>query len=593
MKLTDPRNFLKMYFYGATLFVVLALNAFSQHYQPVACQINGEDDGGLLALNDTRLDSILNQDLYSSDELHEHSRCQRMKIPFCDNAGYNLTMLPNILGHQTQQDVISEINVFHPLMRVACSPDLKLFLCTVYAPICFDDQLNGSKPVYLLPCRSLCESARHGCSTRLRQVNSDWPAPLHCDQFPDKRTKNVICVGKDDEAKQYPANNIDHLDTSESVSSAITRDLGFVCPKNFEVPSYTLHLNGKTYNNCALPCEEVLLDKTNTQIVKYTIGILAIVCLASTIFTCFTFLVDNKRFKYPARPIIIIAFCQLMVASCYLLGFLTNNRISCNDPTDPPKSLPNMRMIRTITMGNKKGSCTLQFMALYFFQMSTMSWWLMMTISWYMIARLEWGPEAVSSVSRYFHLFSWTVPALLTIYLSVLGDIEGDPLTGTCYVSMFDQESIKAFVLYPILICVVIGSALLLVGFKSLWNIRETLQREFGKQSTYNHYKLVMRIGLFSILFIIFSSTLSYCLYYEQSNLNSWMLSWLSNICKEQEYSIPCPLKNYSGHGPHYATFILKYVATMAVGVISALFMLSERTWTAYRDAVELCNFRI
>lgn len=464
-------------------------------------------------------------------------------------------------------------------MKVGCSPDLKLFLCTVYAPICFD-HVNGTRPLFLFPCKSLCESARQGCSTHLKQFINDWPPALQCDKFPDKkRDTGVICVGKDEESK-FAQNGIASNDRSDSFSSEIKRDLGFVCPKNFEVNSYKLHLNGKTYNNCAMPCEDVLLDKNHTQIVRITTGILAIVCLLSTIFTCVTFLLNTKRFKYPARPIIIIAFCQLLVAACYLIGFITSNKISCNDPAEPPKSLPNMRMIRTITMGNKKGSCTLQFMALYFFQMSTIFWWLMMTISWYMIARLKWAPEAVSSVARYFHLFSWTTAALLTIYLSVLADIEGDPLTGTCYVSVSNQESIRTFVVYPTLMCTIAGCLFLSSGFKSLWDSREALRREYGKQ-TDEHHKLVVRIALFSLLFVTFTVILLYCHYYEQNNLNSWMLSWLSNICKNRDYSIPCPVKNFSNLAPHYSTFILKYVATMAIGINSALFV------------AEFCKFRM
>lgn len=539
---------------------------------PIYCQ-DDEFAGILQALNDTRFESLRTREDFTSDEIYE-SRCQPMNIPFCESIGYNQTMLPNFLGHQTQQDVITEINIYHPLIQVGCSPDLKLFLCTVYAPICFD-HVNESKPLYLLPCRSLCESARQGCSNQLKTFNREWPQKLQCDRFPDKKDK--ICASKDDEPK---------LPNERSDGP------GFVCPKNFEVPSYTLRLNRKTYNNCAMPCDDVLLDKNTTPIVKLSTGVLAIVCIVSTLFTCMTFLVDTKRFKYPTRPIIIIAFCQLIVAICYFIGFLTNNSISCNEPVEPPKSLPNMRMIRPVTNGNKKGSCTLQFMTLYFFQMSTMFWWLMMTISWYMIARLKWAPEAVSNVSRYFHLFSWTIPALLTFYLSVLGNIEGDSLTGTCYVSVTNQESIRLYVMYPSLICLVGGCGLLIAGFKSIWDSRENLKQNYGSQ-TDEHYKLVIRIGLFSLLFITSTMILLYCHHYEQNNLNSWMLSWLSRICKNREYSIPCPLNNFSHNAPHFSVFMFKYAATMAIGIISALFMLSEKTLIAYREAAELCNFRI
>lgn len=542
-------------------------------------------ENGVLAQSSTDEEissSIFNDTILSpsSFPMDDAPRCQQMQIQFCDKVAYNRTLLPNILGHQTQSDVESEINIYHPLVKGGCSPDLKLFLCTVYAPICFDHD-NGSD-ITLLPCRSLCESARQGCAAQARNIGYEWPQALKCDRFPDGRVKGTLCVGNDSQIDNYERENYNN----------VPRDLGFICPKNFEVNSYTLYLNGKTYNNCAMPCEDVYLDRRGTRIVSLVAFILAIVCIVSTSFTCITFLINTERFKYPARPIVIIAFCQLIEATCYLIGFLTSNKIACNDPVEPPRALPNMRMIRTTSMGNKKGSCTLLFMALYFFQMSTMFWWLMMTISWYMIAKLKWAPEAVSSVARYFHLFSWTVPALLTVYLSVLGNIEGDSLTGTCNVNVSNLESVTAFIIIPTTVCLIAGCFFLSIGFKSIWDSREVLRREYGKQ-TNEHYKLVIRIGLYSLLFVMFSILFVYTQHHDQINQTSWKLSWLSNICKNRDYSIPCPVGDFSGRRPHYVVFVLKYVATMAIGIISALFMLSKKTISAYNELAEFCIFKV
>lgn len=546
-------------------------------------QINGQQHEPL------ELDSfgILNE-TELTDEMHGNSKCQHMKIPLCEGAGYNRTMLPNTLNHQTQADVNAEINIYHPLLNSGCSPYLQLFLCTFYAPMCFDDA-DGPNPVHLMPCRSLCESVRRGCTPQFRQFNSAWPPAFRCEQFLERTNNSVKCVGREDEAI-FSSNGFS--DGFESVvSQSITRDLGFVCPKNFEVASYTLHLNGKNYSNCAKPCEDVLLDKNSTQIVRFSTLIISCISIISTLYTCLVFLANTKRFKYPFKPIIIIAACQLAVATCYLIGFFTDNKIACNDPIDPPKSLPNLNMVRTTAMGNKKGSCTLQFMALYFFQMSTFLWWLMMTISWYMIASLKWAPEAVSGMARYFHFVSWTIPALLTIYLSVLGNIEGDSITGTCYVSFTEYQPIYLFVIWPIAACLVAGTIFLGFGFKSLRASRESLRREYGKQ-TDEHYKLVAGIGMFSLSFILTSMILLYCHFYERTHLDSWMLTWLSRICKSRDYSMPCPLRNTRYSKPQYLMFIMKYAVTMAVGVISGLFMIPGKVLTSFGDIAELCNLR-
>lgn len=519
------------------------------------------------------------------EDINDNPRCQPMRIPMCEDIGYNMTILPNRLRHQSQADVISEINIYHPLIKLGCSPDLRLFLCSIYAPICFD-KTDG--PVRLLPCRALCESARKGCSSYFQQFNTAWPPAFKCEQFPERNSGNPDCIVNI--SNHLSSNNLN--DGLESHSSpSVIRDLGFVCPKNFEVPSYTLYLNGTNYSNCAKPCLDVFLDKNSAQIVRISAATLSIVSLALTLFTIITYFSNIKRSKFPSKPIVIITGCQFVVALCYLMGFLTNNEIACDDPLEPPKSLPNLSMIRATTMGNKKGSCTLQFMALYFFQLSTMFWWLMMTISWFMIARLKWAPEAVSGVSRYFHFISWTIPALLTFYLAVLGNIEGDSSTGTCYVTYTDQQSTYTFVMYPIFICTLAGCLFLTIGFKSLWETRDSLKRDYGQQ-TDEHHKLIIKFALFSMLFILCSVIFLYCHYIQQTNMNSWMLSWVSRACKSRDYSMPCPMRNSGYQKPHYFIYVLKIVATLGIGILSALFMLSEKSLSSFKEVAEMCNYK-
>lgn len=536
--------------------------------------MDGRDDSsGSILANDSLLDIPYD----------ETARCEPLRIPFCERVDYNRTMMPNNIGQSTQAEVEGEINVYEPLVKIGCSPELRLFLCAAYAPICFEHGHENGQDVKLLPCQSLCNSTRNACVNALKKLRLDWPEPLNCAKFPDGQ-KGALCLGNDTHMLDQPRNN--DLPDGE----VPTRDIGFSCPKNFEVNSYTLHLNGRRYNNCAMPCEDLYLDKSATKTVRSTVLILAVICILSSGFTCATFLIDTKRFEYPARPIIIIAFCQLMVATCYLVGFTTHNKISCNDPVEPPKHLPNMKMIRSVTMGNKKGSCTLLFMTMYFFQLSAVLWWLMMTISWYMMAKLKWAPEGVNCVARYFHFTTWTLSALLTIYLSVLGDIEGDALSGTCFISVSNEESMQTFVIIPVTVCLIVGCAFLAAGFKSIWDIRESLRLKFGNQ-TNEHFKLVIRIGLYSLLFILITAIYAYSHHYELSNQSTWKMAWLTRACKSREYSIPCPMKNYTG--PHYITYIIKYTATMAIGMISAAFMLSAKTAKAYSEVTAMYHCKI
>ena len=54
--------------------------------------------------------------------------------------------------------------------------------------------------------------------------------------------------------------------------------------------------------DCGAPCSEKLFfGLPNVYQMRLWVGIWAVVCLASTLFTLLTFLVDSGRFPYPEK----------------------------------------------------------------------------------------------------------------------------------------------------------------------------------------------------------------------------------------------------------------------------------------------------
>ena len=118
-----------------------------------------------------------------------NSRCEKIRIPMCQNFTYKMTRFPNRLGHRSQEDAALEVHQFWPLVQSQCSSELKKFLCSVYAPACNDE----SK--VLLPCRSLCEETKRGCIALMRKFGYDWPKSLNCSLFPAKKDDQT-CLAK-------------------------------------------------------------------------------------------------------------------------------------------------------------------------------------------------------------------------------------------------------------------------------------------------------------------------------------------------------------------------------------------------------------
>lgn len=113
--------------------------------------------------------------------------CQPITVPLCRNLPYTETILPNTLGHQTQEDANLEIQQFVPLIQAECSPHLKPFLCSVYTPKCV---LRRAQP----PCRTNCEQARSGCEPLMRQFGFQWPESLKCEAFTTESCEQVTAL---------------------------------------------------------------------------------------------------------------------------------------------------------------------------------------------------------------------------------------------------------------------------------------------------------------------------------------------------------------------------------------------------------------
>lgn len=105
------------------------------------------------------------------------------------SVGYNSTSMPNMFNHSSQEEAALHIHQFWPLIEINCSPDLRFFLCSMYAPMC---QPNFKDEV--LPCRSICKRARNGCAPLLRQYGFPWPERMKCRKFP-KDGDGRLCLG--------------------------------------------------------------------------------------------------------------------------------------------------------------------------------------------------------------------------------------------------------------------------------------------------------------------------------------------------------------------------------------------------------------
>lgn len=382
--------------------------------------------------------SILGRTSGSSHQLEQptHGLCQNITIPLCKDIGYDQTIMPNMLGHDTQENAGYEVTEFQPLVKINCSPQLNIFLCSLYIPVC----TILARPIP--PCRSVCIAARDGCSSLMEKFGYRWPPNMACEKFPDPPE---LCVGPDKMSGSTgsppragnvpsvrPGVNVPNINKQlyEQTTTKVTRsDKGqpvrSSCPREWKMhpkQKYQLMFSeDDVVDNCGLPCHNVLFSREQESLARYWIGTWAILCFVSTLFTVLTFLIDMRRFRYPERPIIFISGCYLVTSLCYVVGFILEDKASCVNATGGEL---------VVTQGTKNEGCTILFMLTYFFTMASSIWWVILTLTWVLAAGLKWGQEAIESNSQYFHLAAWAIPAIKTITIIALSAIDGDVLSG-------------------------------------------------------------------------------------------------------------------------------------------------------------------
>uniref|UniRef100_A0A8C9YBI8 Frizzled class receptor 2 n=1 Tax=Sander lucioperca TaxID=283035 RepID=A0A8C9YBI8_SANLU len=493
----------------------------------------------------------------------EHGFCQPISIPLCTDIAYNQTIMPNLVGHYNQEDAGLEVHQFYPLVKVQCSPELKFFLCSMYAPVC--TVLEKAIP----PCRSICERAKQGCEALMNKFGFQWPDRLRCENFP-VLGDGQICVGQNDSSPATVTPITPVRGTHDLTTAPSHRP--FRCPPVLKVPTY-LNYKFLEEKDCAAPCEpsrsggNMFFSDKEIHFSRIWILVWSVLCCASTLFTVTTYLVDMQRFRYPERPIIFLSGCYTMVSIAYIAGYFLGDKVVCNEGFSPEG-------YKTLVQGTKKEGCTILFMMLYFFSMASSIWWVILSLTWFLAAGMKWGHEAIEANSQYFHLAAWAVPAAKTISILAIGQIEGDVLSGVCFVSLSSLDPLRGFVLAPLFIYLFIGTSFLLAGFVSLFRIRTIMKHDGTK--TEKLERLMVRIGVFSVLYTVPATIVIACVFYEQAFRPHWERSWVSHNCRS--LAIPCPMQTGPRMTPDFTVYMIKYLMTLIVGITSGFWIWSGKT---------------
>ena len=509
-----------------------------------------------------------------------------MCVEVYDNASF-----PNVRGHSTQMEANNELNQFLPLVQGNCSNAIVHFLCSIYAPLC---QVE-SPEIITLPCRELCEYVLNGCEEPLQKFGLSWPPHLNCDNFPTNASSRTDFCPNVLEAVKIPSNiNVNPVTTVAATTTTSTPSSVSGCPLSLTVTSI---LKNQSYSfggisNCGVNCSGLYFSaRERNLIAPIFILLFAIICVFFSLFTVATFLIDRRRFHYPERPIIFISFCYLVVSIVYIVGSISklasqqNQAFSCsNEIAVVNRSYSSSFVFQRLPNSEstyKTASCVILFVVLYFFQMASYVWWVILTLTWFLAAALKWGEEAVEKMWLLYHVLAWGIPTIQVILVLALQLVDGDQISGLCYTGNSNNIGLGLFVFFPHLVYLLVGVIFVVIAFVALVKIKKEVARDEAKAKRIG--RLVLRVGLYSVLYVSPNVIFLLLLIYELTQRSGWETSYIDDCTTDQ--TAACKGSNK----PSLVAFLLKYMMMFLVGIFSTTWILSLKTFNAWHKLCCSC----
>ncbi|XP_071491054.1 frizzled-9-like [Diadema antillarum] len=521
-----------------------------------------------------------------------HGHCERITIEFCQGIGYNLTRMPNLFGHLTQSEAAPSIHEFHPLVVVGCAEHLRLFLCSMYAPMC-SEHIDVPIP----SCQSMCEDVRRKCEPVMTRFSFSWPESMNCDRLPRGKdlcmvAPNTADTGNPLPTKMYDSDidsghnggtNVDEPGSPNNNGQRPTNTTGSqpTCtnPQKFVFVPQT--------NSCAPRCDvDVYFQQSDKDFTKMWIGVWAILCFVCTAITVLTFLIDRARFRYPERPIIFLSMCYNLYSLAFIVRLIVGPRaIACE------KTLSGVPYL--IQEGLDSTGCTIIFLTQYYFFMASSIWWVILTLTWFLAAGMKWGYEAIAAYSSYYHVAAWALPAVKSIIALLKRRLDGDELTGMCFIGNHDRDALTYFVLVPLFVYFAIGTLFILAGFFYLFRIRKVMKN--GGTNIDKLERLMVRIGIFSVLYTVPATAVIACYFYQRSNMDYWRHLAELTPCRvlpgaegsEDPQGGGCAPMEFSI--PSVPVLSVKLFMLLVVGITSGMWIWSSKTVQSWQKWFSGC----
>ena len=186
------------------------------------------------------------------------------------------------------------------------------------------------------------------------------------------------------------------------------------------------------------------------------------------------------------------------------------------------------------------------------------------------------------------------MPAVQTFAALGTNSIGGDPVAGVCVAGVVGGPSTPGavLVLAPLGVYLAVGALFMLAGVVSLFRIRATMRHATGGSQTAKLERLMVRIGVFGVLYAVPAGVVIACHAYEQSSWPVWIGRWHAlSSCSAGDVACRDAASADGRRPPEFAVFVVKYISTLLVGITSGFWIWSGKTLAAWRGLyARLCG---
>ncbi|NXY23460.1 SMO protein, partial [Atrichornis clamosus] len=391
-------------------------------------------------------------------------------------------------------------------------------------PKCEDGQVE-------LPSQTLCQATRAPCTIVERERG--WPDFLKCtpDRFPEGCPNEV--------------QNIKFNSSGQCEAPLVRTDN----PKSWY----------EDVEGCGIQCQNPLFTEKEHREMHVYIAAFSSVTIFCTFFTLVrhgatgevspggerapscgllaphqaTFVADWRNSnRYPAVILFYVNACFFVGSIGWLAQFMDGARdeIVC-------------RADGTMRLGeptsNETLSCVIIFVIVYYSLMSGVIWFVMLTYAWHTSFKaLGTTYQPLLGKTSYFHLITWSIPFVLTVAILAVAQVDGDSVSGICFVGYKNYRYRAGFVLAPIGLVLIVGGYFLIRGVMTLFSIKSNHPGLLSEKAASKINETMLRLGIFGFLAFGFVFITFGCHFYDFFNQAEWERSFREYVLCEANVTI-------------------------------------------------------